>query len=65
MQQYDSMCDHVISVWLPLVPVGARSGCLQVIAGSHRKGLKPEIRTSRNNLLGLADEDIDTAKPVT
>jgi hypothetical protein len=65
MQQYDSIRDHAISVWLPLVPVDERSGCLQVIPGSHKKGFKPEIRVPRNNLLGLAEGDLDAAEPVT
>lgn len=32
---------HLLSLWLPLVDVDERNGCMQVISGSHRWGLQP------------------------
>ena len=65
MRHYDSIRDHAISVWIPLVPVDENSGCIQVIPGSHKKGLRPMIRVSRNNLLGLEEEEIAGMEPVS
>lgn len=53
----------LLTVWMPLVPVDAESGCLQVLPGSHRRGWIPPIR-SANNLLTVADDDLD-GEPVT
>ena len=64
MQDYDEK-DIAIGVWIPLVPVEEKSGCIQVIPGSHRKGLRPEIRVERNNLLGLADCEVEGMKAVS
>jgi phytanoyl-CoA hydroxylase len=30
--------DTIITVWMPLVPVDANNGCMQVVPGSHRQG---------------------------
>ena len=55
MHEYDPDTDRAIGAWLPLLPVDEQSGCLQVIPGSHKNGLRPDIRVERNNLLGLAE----------
>jgi len=41
---------HVITVWLPLVPVDAANGCLQVLPGSQRWGLLDGERGSDQNI---------------
>ena len=65
MQDYDPLADRLIGVWLPLVPVDEHSGCLQVIPGSHRNGLRPAVRLERNNLVGLADRELAGQQPVS
>jgi hypothetical protein len=53
----------LISVWMPLVPVDETAGCLQVIPQSHKLGPLRAVRLPRNNLVGVADEDIDHLTP--
>ena len=65
MQQYDGIEDYAVSVWIPLVPVDQRSGCIQLIPGSHKRGLRPPIRVPRNNLIGLADAETAGQETVT
>ena len=65
MQEYDAAADRAVGAWLPLVPVDESSGCMQVIPGSHRNGLRPEIRVPRNNLLGLDESDLAGLHPVS
>ena len=65
MQDYDPRADRLIGVWLPLVPVDEHSGCLQVIPGSHRNGLRPAVRLERNNLVGLEDRELAGQEPVS
>jgi ectoine hydroxylase-related dioxygenase (phytanoyl-CoA dioxygenase family) len=33
--------DTILTVWMPLVPVDADNGCMQVLPGSHRQGAIP------------------------
>jgi len=48
----------VLTCWMPLVPVDERSGCLQMLPGSHRVGLLPArydeylLRNSRPETIG-------------
>ena len=65
MQEYEPVKDRAVTAWIPLVPVEEHSGCLQVIPGSQTKGLRPEIRIERNNLLGLADDELAGMEPVS
>jgi ectoine hydroxylase-related dioxygenase (phytanoyl-CoA dioxygenase family) len=65
MQRYDAVRDFAISVWIPLVPVDEDTGCIQVIPGSHKKGLRPDVRVPRNNLIGLADGEVEGMEPVS
>jgi len=46
---------HVITVWLPLVPVDAANGCLQVMPGSQRWGLLAGERAEDQNIRCAAD----------
>jgi hypothetical protein len=63
MPDYAAGDGRVLSVWMPLVPVDERSGCLQVAPGSHKRGYRPRVTLSRNNLVGLADEEIAGFEP--
>ena len=36
----DALC-QVLSLWIPLVPVDAQSGCLSLVKGSHKQGKIP------------------------
>lgn len=60
---YDPADGPLVSVWIPLVPVDEVSGCLQVMPESHKRGALPAVRLPRNNLVGLADEDIEGLTP--
>lgn len=59
---YKDWAEHqsnIISCWMPLVPVRERTGCLQVIPGFHKLGLRKQARLPRNGLVGISDEDTD------
>ena len=47
------------------LPPTFSKGCMQVIPGSHRNGLRPDIRVQRNNLLGLAESELAGLHPVS
>jgi len=49
----------VIGLWFPLVPVDERAGCLQVARKSHLRGLRPSVKLVRNDLVGLADSELE------
>jgi len=49
---------HLLSLWLPLVDVDERNGCMQVIPGSHRWGLRPVDRDADGH--HIPTEDIET-----
>lgn len=46
---------HIVTAWLPLVPVDEENGCLHVIPGSHRWGLLAGARAADMNI--RCDED--------
>jgi hypothetical protein len=47
---------RLVTCWIPLVPVDARSGCLQVVPGSHAGGYLEPVRS--NGQLTVADSDV-------
>lgn len=54
---------HVISVWIPLVDVDQRNGCLHLIPGSHRWGLLGGARDSQR-IVRMFDDVEQRAAPV-
>jgi phytanoyl-CoA hydroxylase len=55
---------HILTCWIPLVPVDAGSGCLQIVPRSHRAGRLPqEFDEFRNR--NVATDHLDVAAPVT
>ncbi len=50
---FDPADGRLVTAWMPLVPVDAHSGCLQVAPGSHKLGFIPPVRVERNNLIGV------------
>ena len=65
-QYYGPETGHilVISVWIPLVDVDERNGCLWLIPGSHKWGLLPGARRADHNMVSFEDvEQRGTAVP--
>ena len=65
-QYYGPETGHilVISVWIPLVDVDERNGCLWLIPGSHKWGLLPGARRADHNMVSSEDvEQRGTAVP--
>jgi len=60
---WDAADGGLLSTWIPLVPVDAETGCLQVSPGSHRLGLLPQV-AGANGLRTIPDGSLDAA-PVT
>lgn len=56
-KQWDAADGKLMSAWLPLVPVDATVGCLEVAPGSHKQGLVPQV-PSVNGLRTVPDEYI-------
>ena len=56
-KQWDPADGKLLSAWLPLVPVDATSGCLQLGPGSHTGGLVAQV-PSVNGLRTVADDDV-------
>ncbi len=56
----------IATAWIPLVPVDADTGCMQVIPGSHKKGYF-EHRNAGNagSFLEIPPEHVDESKVVT
>ena len=42
---------QILTVWIPMVDVDERNGCLQVISGSHKQGLRPAHRDENRRLV--------------
>jgi ectoine hydroxylase-related dioxygenase (phytanoyl-CoA dioxygenase family) len=58
----------IITAWIPVVPVDAENGCMQVAPGSHRAGLlehQPENRAGRFLEISEADSVVDEVRAVT
>jgi len=56
---------NILSCWMPLVPVDGETGCLQVLPGYHTGGIRPRVKLPRNNLVGLADSELEGFEPFT
>lgn len=56
-KQWDQADGKLMSAWLPLVPVDATVGCLEMAPGSHQQGLVPQV-PSVNGLRTVPDEFI-------
>lgn len=61
---WDRQDGTLISVWMPLVPVDAPSGCLQLLEGSQTKGYVDRIR-GENGLFTVRDEELEGFNLVT
>jgi phytanoyl-CoA hydroxylase len=61
---WNSSDGKLISMWMPLVPVTAESGCLQMAPGSHTRGYIDRIR-GFNGLFTVADEELKGSDIVT
>ena len=46
---------QILTVWIPMVDVDERNGCLQVIPGSHKQGLRPPRRDENGRLVPVED----------
>ena len=46
---------QILTVWIPMVDVDERNGCLQVISGSHKQGLRPSRRDENRRLVPVED----------
>lgn len=56
----------ILTTWLPLVPVDASNGCLQIIPGTHNLGLRPHATEAREgNFLEADITGLDESKAVT
>lgn len=53
--------EMIVTVWIPLVPVSADNGCMQVISGSHQRGVRRhEEEANEGRFLFIADDpDLD------
>lgn len=55
LRGWDPSDGPVLTCWIPLVPVDARTGCLQVIPGSHLRGvLAPELDEYRTKNISVS-----------
>ena len=45
----------ILTVWIPMVDVDEHNGCLQVIPGSHKQGLRPPRRDENGRLVPIED----------
>ena len=57
--------DLIITAWVPLVPVDAGNGCMQVIPGSHRDGAVPHVDANDAGKFLRVDTRVDESRAVT
>ncbi len=57
--------DLIITAWVPLVPVDAGNGCMQVIPGSHREGAVPHVDANDAGKFLRVDTRVDESRAVT
>ena len=46
---------QILTVWIPMVDVDEDNGCLQIIPGSHKQGLRPPRRDGHGRLVPIED----------
>ena len=56
---------NIVSCWMPIVPVDDNKGCLQVLPKYHLGGLRPRETLPRNDLIGLANSELEGFDPVS
>ena len=49
---------QILTVWIPMVDVDEKNGCLQIIPGSHKRGLRPAQRDKNGRQVPI--EDVET-----
>ena len=49
---------QILTVWIPMVDVDEKNGCLQIIPGSHKRGLRPAQRDENGRQVPI--EDVET-----
>lgn len=54
----------MVNVWTPLVDVTVENGCLEVITGSHKTGLKPHGEVHKEQTPGIRDDDLPDGEAV-
>ncbi len=54
----------MVNVWTPLVDVAVQNGCLEVITGSHKTGLKPHGEVHKEQTPGIRDEHLPDGEAV-
>ncbi len=62
-RDYNPSDGRIVSIWFPFVHVDETSGCLQVAPKSNKRGYRPIAKLKRNNLVGLADEELNGFEP--
>lgn len=62
-KDWDASDGRLVTCWIPLVPVDERNGCLQVIRGSHTRGMAKPIREKTG--LFTVDEDATAGDAVS
>ena len=46
---------QILTIWIPMIDVDERNGCLQVISGSHKQGLRPSRCDENGRLVPVED----------
>ncbi|MDP6596779.1 MAG: phytanoyl-CoA dioxygenase family protein [Candidatus Poribacteria bacterium] len=46
---------QILTVWIPMVEVNEQNGCLQIIPGSHKRGLRPARRDENGRQVPVED----------
>ena len=49
---------QILTAWIPMVDVDEKNGCLQIIPGSHKRGLRPAQRDGNGRQVPI--EDVET-----
>jgi ectoine hydroxylase-related dioxygenase (phytanoyl-CoA dioxygenase family) len=49
----------ILSIWIPLIDVNEKNGCLQYVAGSNKWGMSTELNQKLPSSNETSDEQID------